>query len=453
MTRGSKRHPFRRFVVLAAVVLVVIGAGAYLWLVGPGPTDFAGADRVALADYHGADPTGAPPELAKADLVTRGQYLAQAADCVACHTAKGGVPFAGGLAFVLPFGTLYSTNITPDKDTGIGNYSDADFLNAVHRGIAPGGKRLYPAMPYASYTGLTDADALAIKAFLFSLAPVSAPANANTLKFPFDQRWAMAGWSLFFNSDRRFEPHSGRNDAWNRGAYLVEAAGHCGECHTPRNLAQALDNRAKFAGTVQAGWYAYNISPDKASGIGAWSDEDLAHYLALGQATLHGTAAGPMGEAVDNSLSHLTPGDIAAMVTYLKTVPAVASPDLPAVKAELASADYREGVPVDANPVGKHIFERACIGCHGWTGKQPGMPFAALPGGRAVNDPSATNVAAVILLGARRQTPHGIAAMPAFGAAYSDADIADLVNYVTQRFGDAPSAVTAANIAAFRANQ
>ena len=445
MKSGFKRRRSPRYAVLAIVILAVVAIGGSIWLIGPGPTDFAGADRVALADYHGADPTGAPPELAKADLVARGQYLAHAADCEACHTAKGGVPYAGGLAFVLPFGTLYSTNITPDRDTGIGGYSDADFLNAVHRGIAPGGRRLYPAMPYPSYTALTDADALAIKAFLFRLVPLSAPAKPDTLAFPFDQRWLMAGWSLFFNADRRFEPHAGRSDSWNRGAYLVEAAGHCGECHTPRNLAQALDNRAKFAGTVQAGWYAYNISPDKTSGIGAWTDEDLGHYLALGQASLHGTAAGPMGEAVDKSLNYLTPGDIAAMVTYLKSVPAV--------KAAFASADYREGVPVGAHPVGKNIFERACIGCHGWTGKKPGMPFAALPGGRAVNDPSATNVAAVILFGAHRQTPHGIASMPAFGAAYSDADIADLVNYVTQRFGAAPSTVTAATIAAFRANQ
>lgn len=454
MARGFKRRRNFRPVVIAILGLAGIAFAAALWIAGPGPTDFAGSDQVALAEYHGADPTGVPAELAQADLVARGRYLTQAADCQACHTAKGGVPFAGGLAFVLPFGTLYSTNITPDPETGIGLYDDAAFLKVVHRGVARDGRHLYPAMPYASYTALADADVLAIKAYLFSLAPVKAPARPDTMRFPYDQRWAMAGWSLLYAPDRRFTPHSGRSDAWNRGAYLVEAAGHCGECHTPRNpLLQGLDNRAKFAGAVQAGWRAYNITQDSASGVGAWRDDDLARYLAIGHADLHGTAAGPMGEAVDNSLSHLTAGDIAAMVTYLKSVPAIASADLPAVRSRLASADYREEVAADSNPVGRHIFERACAGCHGWTGEKPGMPFAALPGGRAVNDPTAINAAAAVLFGARRETPHGVAAMPAFANAYSDAEIAAVVNYVTQRFGAAPATLTAAEIAAFRANQ
>ena len=239
---------------IAVGVVVVAGLAALSWFVfGPGPTDFAGSDRTALANYAGRDPTGAPKELAQASLIERGRYLAQAADCAACHTAKGGEPFAGGYPFVLPFGTLYSTNITPDKETGIGDYSDADFLNALRRGVARGGKRLYPAMPYASYTYMTDADALAIKAYLLSVKPVHAPPPANTLRFPFDQRWSMAVWALLFDPNRRFEPHTQRNDEWNRGAYLVEALGHCGECHTPRNIFQALDNRSKFTGAVQGG--------------------------------------------------------------------------------------------------------------------------------------------------------------------------------------------------------
>jgi hypothetical protein len=158
-----------------------------------------------------------------------------------CHTAEGGVPFAGGRAFVLPFGTMYSTNITPDVETGIGSYSDANFLNAVHKGIGRNGTRLYPAMPYASYTYMSDADALAIKAYLFSLKPVHAPAPANSLAFPFNQRSLMALWSMFFNPDRRYEPNTEKSASWNRGAYLVEAMEHCGECHTPRNLAFALE--------------------------------------------------------------------------------------------------------------------------------------------------------------------------------------------------------------------
>ena len=240
---------------------------------------FADGPKVALADYKAGDPTGVPASLAKASLVERGAYLAQAADCMACHTTQGGKPYAGGLGFKLPFGTLYSTNITPDKETGIGNYSDQDFLNAVHRGIRRDGARLYPAMPFTSYTYMTDADALAIKAYLFSLPPVRAAAPANTLTFPFNQRWAMNFWSALFNPDTRFEPDTSKSPEWNRGAYLAEALAHCGECHTPRNLAFALNNRKKFAGAVTAGWRAFNIRSDKTTGIGAWRDDDLVSYL------------------------------------------------------------------------------------------------------------------------------------------------------------------------------
>ena len=186
-----------------------------------------------------------------------------------------------------------------DKETGIGNYSDQDFLNAVHRGIRRDGARLYPAMPYTSYTYITDDDALAIKAYLFSLPPVRAAAPANTLSFPFNQRWGMMFWSALFNPDTRFEPDTSQSPEWNSGAYLAEALAHCGECHTPRNLAFALNNRKKFAGAVTAGWHAFNITSDKATGIGGWSDDDLV-YLSLDRTRGgHGTASGPMGEAVD----------------------------------------------------------------------------------------------------------------------------------------------------------
>jgi mono/diheme cytochrome c family protein len=179
-------------ILLSIVAIVVAALAISAWVIrGPGPLDFAGGSKVALADYKSANPTGVPASLVKASLVERGAYLARAADCMACHTRPGGKDFAGGLGFKLPFGTLYATNITPDKETGIGNYSDADFLNAVHRGIRRDGARLYPAMPYASYAYMTDADALAIKAYLFSLPPVHEPTPANKLAFPFDQRWGM----------------------------------------------------------------------------------------------------------------------------------------------------------------------------------------------------------------------------------------------------------------------
>jgi mono/diheme cytochrome c family protein len=367
-----------------------------------------------------------------------------------CHTAKDGAPFAGGRAFVLPFGTLYSTNITPDVDTGIGSYTNANFLDAMHKGIGRGNTKLYPAMPYASYTYMSDADALAIMAYLFTLKPLHAPAPKNTLAFPFDQRSLMSIWSVLFNPDKRYEPNVERSAAWNRGAYLTEAMGHCGECHTPRNLAFALNNRQKFAGTVQAGWRAYNITANRGSGVGAWSDADLAHYLSLGHADGRGTASGPMGDVVDESLSHLSPSDITAMVTYLRTVPDVATSDLPEPRANPASASYAEGVAAASATRGRAVYEGACAGCHGWTGVSPVLPFATLTGTRGVNDPTATNVAQVIIHGALRHMADTSTNMPAFGDAYSDAEIASVANYVTARFGSKGSELSAAKVAKLR---
>jgi mono/diheme cytochrome c family protein len=438
-----------RRILVSVVAIAVVALAIGVWIIRrPGPMAFAAGQKVALADYKAANPTGVPASLAQASPVERGAYLAKAADCMACHTKQGGKPYAGGLGFNLPFGTLYSTNITPDKETGIGNYSDQDFLNAVHRGVRADGARLYPAMPFTSYTYMTDADALAIKAYLFSLPPVHARAPANTLTFPFNQRWAMNFWSALFNPDTRFEPDTSQGPEWNRGAYLAEALAHCGECHTPRNLAFALDNRRKFMGAVTAGWRAFNISSDKATGVGAWRDDDLASYLAIGHATGHGTASGPMGEAVDRSFSLLAPTDIRAVVAYLRSVSAVASPDLPATTAPPAPASHKLGGTAD--PRGKMVFEGACVSCHGWTGESSISPFATLTGAWAVNDSSATNVVQIVVSGTRRQTPVDVVSMPAFGNAYSDDEIAAVANYVTARFGSKPSQITAQDVAELR---
>ena len=441
---------------LLLALALVIGLGVIVVgyiVLGPGPTDFAGGKRVVLSDYRGQDPTGVPGELKSANLVERGEYLTHAADCVVCHTAKDGAPFTGGRAFVLPFGTIYSTNITPDLDTGIGGYSDANFLDAVHKGIGRGGTRLYPAMPYASYTYMSDADALAIKAYLFTLKPIHAPVPANTLVFPFNQRSLMSLWSVLFNPDQRYKPNVERSAEWNRGAYLVEAMEHCGECHTPRNLLFALNNRQKFAGAVQAGWRAYNITPDHNSGVGSWSDADLMHYLSIGHADGRGTASGPMGEAVDASLSHLMPADIAAMVTYLRSVAGVSTSGLPEPRTNPAPASQAEGLAASVDPRGKAVYEGACAGCHGWTGISPVIPFATLVGTRAVNDPTANNVAQVIIGGGERHTANDPSNMPAFGDAYSDAEIASVANYVTARFGVKASELTATQVAKLRGEE
>ena len=423
---GRASHPI--LWTLAAIVVAALIVSAYI-VFGPGPTDFARGKRVALSAYHEQDPTGVPAELKSASLIERGEYLTRAADCVVCHTAEGGAPFAGGRGFVLPFGILYSTNITPDVDTGIGSYTDANFLDAVHKGNGRGNTKLYPAMPYASYTYMSDADAIAIKAYLFTLKPLHAPAPPNTLVFPFNQRSLMSIWSVLFNPDTRYKPNLERSAEWNRGAYLVEAMEHCGECHTPRNLFFALNNRKKFAGAVQAGWRAYNITPDRSSGVGAWSDADLMRYLSIG---------------------HTDGRGITAMVTYLRSVADVATSDLPEPKTNPAPPSPSGDVAANVDPHGKVVYEGACAGCHGWTGISPVIPFATLTGTRAVNDPTANNVAQVIIRGAQRHTANDAANMPAFGDAYSDAEIASVANYVTARFGAKGSELTVAHVAKLR---
>jgi mono/diheme cytochrome c family protein len=441
----KKRRRGWRIFGWIVLILVVAGIGFAFYLRGPGPMDFAGGQKVALSDYHDANPTSVPTSMKTDDIVKRGEYLTRAADCMVCHTAHGGQQYAGGFAFTLPFGTIYSTNITPDKETGIGNYSDQDFIAAMHRGVRKDGARLYPAMPFASYTYMTDDDALAIKAYLFSLAPVRAPARENTLKFPFNQRWLLGAWSVVFNPDTRFKADTSKAPEWNRGAYLAEALAHCGECHTPRNIAFSLDNRKKFGGAETGGWRAYNISGDAATGVGAWSDGDLLAYLTSGHAQNHGTASGPMGEAVSESFSRLFPDDVKAIVAYVRSVPATTSSDLAATLAPPAPDSHKEGVAV-ANARGKQIFEGACVSCHAWTGVSGISPFATLTGARAVNDKSGTNIAQIVISGSGTTNLTGSPNMPAFGHAYSNVEIADVTNYVTARFGANASSVSAHDV-------
>jgi mono/diheme cytochrome c family protein len=436
----------RLIIAVAAMVLIVVGLYVAWMVFQPAPYAFAGGHAVDLAAYSGASPTGLPAELTLADARTRGEYITRMSDCEPCHTAKGGKPFAGGRPFVLPFGTIYTPNITPDRDTGIGRWSDAQFLRAVHRGISADGTRLYPAFPYGSYTLLTDADVIAIKSYLFSLTPVRQANKPNTFSFPFNQRWLMAFWSAFFNRDVRFRPIQEQSAEWNRGAYLVDAAGHCGECHTPRNLLQAMDQRQKFAGGVAEGWIAYNITSDPTSGVGGWSAEELAAYLRTGYAHGRGAASGPMGEAVDLSLAMLTPSDIAAIVTYLRSVRPVRSDALPAPAGAAAASPE---VASAENAKGMRVFEGNCASCHAWTGAGAIIDAAQLTGARAVNDASGTNVVQVIL-GGSGSSETGRPYMPGFAAAYSDAEIAAVANYVTGRFGAAPSRLTPDRIATLR---
>ena len=432
-------------------VIVVVGLALAAWIViRPGPMAFADGKKVTLAEYTGK-PTGVPADFQGTEPLARGQYLAEAADCEACHTAEGGKRFAGGRPFDTDFGTIFSPNITPDKETGIGAWSDADFLKAVHEGVGKDGKNLYPAFPYASYTYLTDEDVLAIKAYLFSQPAEKNVAPANTLRSPYNNRGLMAIWSKFYNPNERFKPVAEKSVSWNRGAYLTEALGHCGDCHTPRTMLQALDNRKKFSGGLAEGWRAYNLSSDKESGIGNWTAQDMEAYLKTGHSQNRGSAFGPMAQAVHLSFQKLTDSDLKAIVEYVRSVPPVSNSDLPAPKLELASAHPGEGGADESNPKGHAIYSSMCAGCHSWTGVNDYVPHSTLTGTRAVNDPSATNVALAVLKGASTLPPSGdIAIMPAFGAAWSDDDIASVSNYVIARFGAKPSKITAADVSKLR---
>jgi len=428
--------------LIVIVILVVFGAVALALL---SRTDHSPGVSPAIA---GA-PTGET-------AVARGEYLMKAADCVACHTVgETGKPFAGGVAFKLPFGTIYSTNITADPTYGIGAYTDEQFVRAVREGIRRDGKHLYPAFPYTSYTQLSRDDVLAIKAYLWTLPPSAQPNRPNELGFPFNQRWAMAFWNAAFFKSERFAADPAKSAQWNSGAYLAGALGHCGECHTPRNLGFGLEHSRELSGEELQGWRAYNLTSDAQHGIGSWTDDQILAYLATGHAPLHASAGGPMLEAVSHSLQFLSPADATALVTYLRTVPAHAGkhpitvdaqpPAVVASNATLPAADE-----LHSESEGLALFEGACAGCHQWNGAGRETPYASLQGMRSVNDPSAKNVTEAILEGARMRVGGSDVYMPAFADAYSNAEVAALANYVVAHFGGKHGSVTADDVAARR---
>jgi mono/diheme cytochrome c family protein len=393
---------------------------------------------------------GAP---AGADSVARGEYLAKAADCIACHTVPdSGKPFAGGVAFKLPFGTIYSSNITKDPQNGIGAYSDEEFVRAVREGVRRDGRHLYPAFPYTSYTLLSRDDVLAIKAYLMTLPPIAQPNHANDLGFPFNQRWAMAFWNAAFFKSQRFVPDSSKPPELNSGAYLATALGHCGECHTPRNVGFGIEHGKALAGEDLAGWRAYNITPDAKHGIGSWSDADIVAYLTTGHAREHASACGPMGEAVAHSLQFLKPDDASALVAYLRTVPAREGEH--PIDVDVRAAPLAASTPVlpgkdelQADSEGLKLFEGACAGCHQWNGQGRQTPYASLEGTRSVNDLMATNVTQVILQGSKMRVGDIDVFMPPFADAYSDTEVAALANYVIAHFGGKQSTVTPEEVA------
>jgi mono/diheme cytochrome c family protein len=482
--RLLRRQQFQRFYRRKRVMSVATLAAAFslfalyiVWLEVHGANPARG-DESPLAEAVARGPVAADGANG-AELVTRGEYLARAGNCIACHTSDKGRPFAGGVAMRTPFGTIYTPNITPDPDAGIGRWSDADFLRAMHEGIGKAGERLYPAFPYPSYTRVTDRDVLAIRAYLNTIAPVRFTPPANALSFPFNQRWLMLFWNLFNFDEGRFVPDPKQSAEWNRGAYLVDGLAHCGECHTPRNFMQGLKSDERLSGAVQAGWHAFNITPDKLSGIGDWSAAEVVAYLATGVAQGRASAAGPMAQVVEDSTQFLSGEDLRSIAVYLRALPPVRggignggaqardtygapAADVTALRGMASNAGANGGsersAAKDVNGVnhvsGAQLFIANCASCHRWTGEGVGASapgaYPSLMNNSVVGAADPTNLALVILHGVSRKTHNADILMPSFGDQLTDDQIAELGDYVTKQFGNPHSSLTAKQVARLR---
>lgn len=399
----------------------------------------------------------------EAALVKRGEYVARTADCVACHTTDHDKPFAGGLPMGLPMGNIYSTNITPDKDTGIGSYTLDEFKRVLREGVTPDRGNLYPAMPYPSYTKMTDDEIEALYAyFMHGVQPINQENRSPDFYWPLTIRWPLKMWNWMFLDEGAYQPKAGQSDEWNRGAYLVQGPAHCGTCHTPRGLAmqeRAYDETGEeyLAGADIASWHAFNITSDKNSGIGDWSTEELMQYLKTGNVPGKGQAAGQMGEAVEHSFSHMTDADLRAMAVYVKTVPAVNDGDTqPRHSYGTPSDDFlRLRAQPEAKDAtadrGARVYLENCAACHGPSGKgSPDGYYPSMLNNSVIGTDYHDNLINVVLDGVQRKTPGNDVLMPAFHDQLSDDDIAALANYLSQQFGRGDMNVTPKSVKALR---
>jgi mono/diheme cytochrome c family protein len=415
---------------------------------------------LGLAAWMGA--TQAQSAVPTAQQIEQGRALAIAADCAACHTApKSEAPFGGGYPIDSPLGTIFSSNITPSKTAGIGDYSLEDFSRSLRQGIRRDGAHLYPAMPYTSYTRLSDADIASLYAyFMNGVKPVDTAAPQTRLPFPFDIRASMAVWNALYLDDKRFVPDAAKPAEVNRGAYLVDALEHCSACHTPRNDLMAEDSSRFLGGGSVGGWYAPNITSDPHSGIGGWSEAELVQYLRSGRVHGKAQAAGPMAEAVQNSLQHLPDEDLKAIAVYLLQTPPIATSETkprfsygePA-KAEAALRGLDKGI----DP-GWRVFSGSCAACHGAVGSGAvNGEYPSLFNNSTTGADRADNLVATILHGVDRTVDGRAHFMPAFGNAASftdrltDQDIADVSNYLFKQYGNPDVKVSIDDVKTIRA--
>ncbi|HWK70321.1 MAG TPA: cytochrome c [Burkholderiaceae bacterium] len=372
--------------------------------------------------------------------VQRGRYLAQAGDCISCHTVKGGKPFAGGYPVETPFGTIFSSNITPDVVTGIGNWSRDDFYRAMHEGRRKDGQYLYPACPYPWFTKMPREDVDALKSYLDTLQPVRAMPPENKLIWPLGWRRLVAGWNLLFFDQGEYVHREDKPDVWNRGAYLVEGPGHCAACHTPKNMFGASDrDKAMQGGDAGEAWYAPSLTASERDGLGTWSVNDIVQYLKTG-ANEDTASTGPMTEVVMNSTQHLSNADLIAMATYLK--------DIPAHKPEEVK-DIDEQVMAR----GKGLYIDQCMGCHMADGKGQKGAFPPLADSPPIRASQPQTLIQVVLAGDFMadppELPTGLA-MPGFAWKLSDQQVADVLTYVRNTWGNRAPPVDADQVAEVR---
>lgn len=370
--------------------------------------------------------------------IEHGRYLATVGDCAGCHDEPGGAhPLAGGIKIETPFGTITASNITPDKDTGIGAWSDDEFVRALTHGIRRDGAHLYPAMPYPYYTKVNRDDLLAIRAYLATVPAARNEARGDDLPFPLDQRASMAAWNKIYFTHGEFRPTAGKGAEWNRGAYLVEGLAHCGACHTPKNVAGADKTSERLQGSPVQGWFAPEITDASPRGLAAWSADDIVDYLKTGH-NKFAAATGPMGDVVDRSTSKMNSGDLHAIAAYLKDQPGSGDKSLTAV----AASD-------PAVKTGAAVYADECAACHTAHGTGSPRLFPSLAGSAAVQSDDPTSLIRVVLAGTRSVGTNAAPtspAMPGFGATLDDREAAAVLTYIRNSWGNAAPAVDVGQI-------
>ena len=403
-----------------------------------------------LSAEMAAAPLGLP---ASAEQVARGAYLARAGNCMACHTARGGAPYAGGRGIDTPFGTVYSSNLTPDDQTGLGRWSAPAFWRAMHHGRSADGRLLVPAFPYTSTTQVSRADSDAVYAYLRSLPPVAQAARPHDLRFPFNTQAALAVWRALYFQPGEFQPEVARSAEWNRGAYLVQGLGHCNACHAHRNALGGTTGPLDLGGGLipVQNWYAPSLTDSREAGVADWADADIVALLKAGVVDRHGVlevASGPMGEVVRRSTQHLSDADLGAMAVYLKTL-GEAQGDLQAA----APATAEPGPATAADPHGAKLYTDHCASCHGERGEGVAGAYPRLAGNRAVTMAVPANLVRIVLEGgfapatAGNPRPYG---MPPFAQTFSNDDVAAVLTHLRRSWGNRAEAVTPVDVNRYR---